>query len=165
MRVFVSNLDTPFGHNLSNILSQTFVGSRQDEDGGGEEDEAPLPLATDGETTNTIKEKPAKEKYTVVGSLVTDLPFESSHGAPQNPAKPAKMVETGDKKRDISRKEAIEKIPVRGSKPRWASDAVNSSDKEGILKLMLSSDVIVYDMMSGLEEANWAIEGKVQVDV
>jgi hypothetical protein len=36
-----------------------------------------------------------------------------------------------------------------------------AGDREGILQLMLEADIIIYDMLSNLEEATWAVESKI----
>ena len=131
MKVFVSNLDSPFGYNISNLLSQTIVGSRVAEEGGEEEETTPPPPAQDGDApAPASKEKLVKEKYTVVGSLTADQSLDLPHGPSQTPAKPGRMIETGDRKKDSARRDAIEKIPNRGEKPKWVSNAVPVNDKK-----------------------------------
>ncbi|KAJ3260305.1 Adenylate kinase 7 [Boothiomyces macroporosus] len=151
MKVFVAGVDTPFGHNISNVLSQTVVGhSRSEEENDEDEDEQPQ-LGQEG--NGGKPDKPLKETYTVVGTLQKPIPdsFES-HLPTKYPAKPGKMIETGDKKKDAARREAIDKIPRVGQKPK------GSADREQAQKMMMESDVIVYDMMNDLDEITWALD-------
>eukprot|EP00842_Homolaphlyctis_polyrhiza_P001759 jgi/Hompol1/2584/HPOL_001428-RA len=71
---------------------------------------------------------------------------------------PGKMNETGDKKKDAARREAIEKMSVHGQKPKWVKEVIQSQDKETRLQALLNSDTIVYDLLNALDEASWAIE-------
>ncbi|KAJ3277144.1 Adenylate kinase 7 [Terramyces sp. JEL0728] len=157
MKVFVSGVDTPFGHNIANVLSQTAVGhARSEEENEEEEEEQPQP----GQEGNGAKaEKAPKEFYTVVGTLQKPIPDSlESHLPTKYPAKPGKMIETGDKKKDASRREAIEKIPRVGQKPKGVSECISCTDREQTQKLMLESDIIVFDMMNDLDEITWALE-------
>lgn len=97
MKVFISNIDTPLGWNLSRILSTTLVGSRQPDDQEEEDEEA-------------HKKAAAQTPYTIIGTISSTevgaaLPF----------------METGNKKRDQARRDAIERHPVPGTAPRWAT--------------------------------------------
>lgn len=124
MKVFVAGVDTPFGHNISNVLSQTVVGhSRNEEENDEDEDEQPQ-LGQEGNGGKS--DKPLKETYTVVGTLQKPIPdsFES-HLPTKYPAKPGKMIETGDKKKDAARREAIDKIPRVGQKPKGVSECIS----------------------------------------
>jgi adenylate kinase len=130
VKVFISNIDTPFGHQLSYILSQTAVGSRS---GGGDEEveqdeqtqSTQAAVGADG-TVPPAKEKAPKERYIVTGSFLPDVDASVETAGLLRPvyAKPGKMIETGDKKKDTARREAIEKIPTKGVKPKWVSECV-----------------------------------------
>ncbi|KAJ3015879.1 Adenylate kinase 7 [Thoreauomyces humboldtii] len=145
MKVFVSNVDSTLGHNLSRLFSVTTVDHRREEE--PEEDE-------DDEQDEKVKEEKAKENYNVVGTLQT--PVEGA--GPFSPRLPAPMVETGDKKKDAARRQAIEKFALTGQKPKWVAELADSKDRAALKTTLLSSDVIVYDLVSSLEEASWAIE-------
>ena len=121
VKVFVSNIDTSFGHNLSYILSQTVVGGRNGAD-EEEEEQAAAPPA-DG-ATPIVKEKSPKERYIVTGNLSPDVNMLGESILLPSYSKPGKMIETGDKKKDQARREAIEKIPTRGAKPMWVSECI-----------------------------------------
>ena len=129
VKVFISNIDTPFGHQLSYILSQTVVGSRSSGEEEGEQEEqtqsSPVVVAADG-TASPAKEKAPKERYIVTGSFLPDVDASVETAGLLLPAyaKPGKMIETGDKKKDAARREAIEKIPTKGVKPKWVTDCV-----------------------------------------
>ena len=62
MKVFVAQVDTPLGHNISRVLSFTAVGSRREEEPNEEEEVAE-------EDDKPKDDKPAKETYQVVGSI------------------------------------------------------------------------------------------------
>ncbi|KAJ3325909.1 Adenylate kinase 7 [Boothiomyces sp. JEL0866] len=157
MKVFVSGVDTPFGHNISNVLSQTVVGHSRSEEENEEEEEEQQQTGQEGNGTKA--DKAPKELYTVVGTLQKPISDSlESHLPTKYPAKPGKMIETGDKKKDASRREAIEKIPRVGQKSKGVSECVSSTDREQVQKLMLDSDIIVFDMMSDLDEITWALE-------
>lgn len=125
-RVFISSIDTSLGFNLSRAISQTIVGSRREEE-VVEEDIADVPLNDDGEPVEAPvrKEKPPKEFYSVTGTLSRpkqdQLP---SHTTITHPTKRGLMIETGDKVKDSSRRQAIEKIPER-QKPDWVQALVS----------------------------------------
>ncbi|KAJ3027297.1 UNVERIFIED_CONTAM: Adenylate kinase 7 [Siphonaria sp. JEL0065] len=144
MRCFVSNVDTPVGYNFSRLLASTVVGSRKEPI---EEEEEP-----GDEDGDKKDEKKEKEKYRIVGTLAPEL------GYPVAPSNPGEMAETGDKKRDQARREAIEKFAIRGEKPVWVQDIVRNEDKEVLKNTLLHCDVIIYDLNQCLDEASWAIE-------
>ncbi|KAI8897949.1 hypothetical protein BC833DRAFT_591684 [Globomyces pollinis-pini] len=154
MKVFVQSIDAPFGHNLADLLSKTLVGSRHEEEVEEEEDQL---VETNPDALNKT-EKPPKEPYVVVGTFLNnDESTISVHSPIKHPAKPGKMIETGDKKKDASRREAIERIPIVGTKPKSVTECVPTTDIEQAKRLLLESDVIVYDLLTNLEEANWAL--------
>ncbi|KAI8618987.1 hypothetical protein BC830DRAFT_1226450 [Chytriomyces sp. MP71] len=146
MRCFISNIDTPVGHNFSRLLANTIVGSRKEPETEEEE-----PAAAEGEEGEKKEEKAPKEKYHVIGTLAPLL------GYPVSPSNPGMMVETGDKKRDQARREAIEKFAIRGQKPAWVEDVIQN-DKEVLKQALLGSDIIIYDLYQCLDEASWAVE-------
>ncbi|TPX33306.1 adenylate kinase [Synchytrium microbalum] len=157
MRVFVSNLDSPLGHNVSRLLSNTIVGSRGsggEREGGDDQDNANAD--NDDGSPSTQDTKPVKESYSIVGTLMPALATADAIDNP--PTQPGQMIYTGDRKKDAARKVAIDKFAVRGSTPKWANQVVESSDKAALQDLILSSDVIIYDLLQNVEEAEWAIE-------
>ena len=111
VKAFVSNVDSPFGHNVSRLLTSTIVGSRKPEE-EPEEDE-------DENEDKPKPEAPPKEPYVVVGTM---LPPRAS--ANRVVSEPGPMVETGNRKKDNARREAIEKYAVVGRKPKWVSDTL-----------------------------------------
>ena len=121
VKVFISNIDVSFGHNLSHVLSQTVVGARNAEEEEEDQTAAPPPPPVDG-TAPLVKEKPQKERYIINGTFSPDINALGESVLLPSYAKPGKMIETGDKKKDAARREAIEKIPIRGVKPKWVSD-------------------------------------------
>ncbi|KAI9352718.1 hypothetical protein BDR26DRAFT_914218 [Obelidium mucronatum] len=147
MRCFISNVDSPVGYNFSRLLASTVVGSRKEPD--LEEEEAGGGGDEDGEKK---EEKKEKEKYRIVGTLSPE------RGYPVAPSNPGEMQETGDKKRDHARREAIEKFAIRGVKPAWVQDIVRNENREALKNTLLQCDVIIYDLSQTLEEASWAIE-------
>jgi adenylate kinase len=113
MKAFISNVDTAIGHNLSRLLSLTPVGSRNEEN-EEEEDDAKKEVE-DGKNEST--EGKPKDKYVITGTLLyseTPLQFQIP-----------KMVESGDKKKDASRRLAIEKYAIPNSKPNWVAETIN----------------------------------------
>ena len=118
MKVFISNIDSPLGHNLSRILSRTVPGSRLEKG--------------DEERQETTEENPVavmdvvKETYKVSGSFVNALPLNLQTSVLQVPAIRGRMIETGDRIKDAGRREAIEKIPIRKEKATWVTEAVCS---------------------------------------
>lgn len=126
MKAFVSNVDTPFGHTLSRLLSSTAVGSRADE---GEEEEEPQADQPSGDT-NSKKEKAAKDNYTIVGTLYhPENKIDKIH-------KPVQMIESGDKKKgslviniDAIRREAIERTAIPGKAPKCVTSIIKVSIK------------------------------------
>ncbi|TPX48909.1 adenylate kinase [Synchytrium endobioticum] len=160
MRVFISNVDSPIGHILSRLLANTIVGSRRP---GGDDDQ-------DNNATNAINDndnatenagekqdtKPAKETYAVVGSFLPPLP--SAEALDRSSSLPGQMVYTGDRKKDAARKLAIEKFAVRGQAPKWVHQVIEPSNRAKVEAALLNSDVIIYDLLQSVDEAEWAIE-------
>ncbi|KND00419.1 uncharacterized protein SPPG_04741 [Spizellomyces punctatus DAOM BR117] len=149
MKVFVSNVDGPLGHNVSRLLATTVVGSRREEEPEEEE--------TDENEDRPKEEKP-KEIYTVVGTMTRrngTAPEETDDSLAHQLVP---IVETGDKKRDAVQKEAIEKFAIAGQKPKWVTETVPRGDRTLLKETLLSCDVIIYDIISCLDEASWAIE-------
>jgi len=157
MKVFISNIDSPLGHNLSRTLSRTVPGSRLPQE---VEEEPPADQVEDEQTVSNPATKEKKECYQIYGSLITEFP--ESQNMAFTPAKPGRMIETGDPRKDAARREAIEKIPIRGKQPNWISDAVPGGDKDKILDLMLESDVIIYDVLDYVDEAVPIMEALVE---
>ncbi|KAH6569550.1 hypothetical protein BASA62_004716 [Batrachochytrium salamandrivorans] len=182
VKVFLSNIDTPLGHNLARLLSNTIVGSRREEEADEDEEDvqngtpavgtavassAPTTTKTEnnskeGDEKPNIDDKPPKDTYEMIGTL---------HGRPDNAeilrnphlelsalSGPAQMVEVGDKKKDTARREAIEKMSMLGQKPKWVKDIINNTSRDTLQQALISSDVIIYDITKNLEEASWAIE-------
>ncbi|KAJ3152034.1 Adenylate kinase 7 [Geranomyces variabilis] len=144
MKVFVSNVDSPVGHNLSRLFSQTAAGQRSHHEEPEEDEDE------DGEK---LKDDKPKEHYTVVGTLSDSGP---NDGLP--PRQPGPMVETGDRRKDAARRLAIEKYAVKGTKPKWVAEVISKDDRAVLKQTLLESDVIVYDIVACLDEATWAIE-------
>lgn len=121
MKVFVSNVDSPLGHNLVRLFSNTVTGSRREDEPEEEAEE---------ENDDKPKEEKPKEFYTVVGNMTARLPgtdngFESRQPVP--------VVETGDKKKDAAQKEAIEKFAMLGRAPKWVAGTVPVRRSRGFL--------------------------------
>ncbi|KAJ3391899.1 Adenylate kinase 7 [Lobulomyces angularis] len=154
MKVFISNVDAPYGHHLSRIFHSSPVNNRKEEDEEREED-APPPPETNAEN-QPPPEKP-KESYIVTGTL-TKQKENSEQVINLHASVPGPMVYTGDKKKDAARKEAIEKFSVLGQKPAWVDNAVDSDDKAKLKEELLDSNIIIYDLLKNLDEAVWAIE-------
>ncbi|KAJ3102300.1 Adenylate kinase 7 [Phlyctochytrium planicorne] len=159
MRAFVSNIDTPLGHNLSRVLSLTVVGSRRDaepeeEEGSTAEEGEKVPTKNSGDGT--------RDTYKISGTLSRPKIREEDDGAAGQgtiqPSLPGNFVETGDKKKDSARKEQIERFAVAGRAGKWVSDIVNNDDREELRKSLLAADVIIYDLVQSLDEATWAID-------
>ena len=72
VKVFISNIDASFGHNLSHVLSQTVVGARNAEEEEEDQAAAPPPPPADG-TAPLVKEKPQKERYIISGTFSPDI--------------------------------------------------------------------------------------------
>ncbi|KAJ3054331.1 Adenylate kinase 7 [Rhizophlyctis rosea] len=145
VKAFVSNVDSPFGHNVSRLLTSTIVGSRRPEEEPEEDEE---------ENEDKPKpEAPPKEPYVVVGTM---LPPRAS--ANRVVSEPGPMVETGNRKKDNARREAIEKYAVAGRTPKWVSETVMPGDRTTLRDTLLDCDVIIYDLVQSLDEASWAIE-------
>ena len=128
MRVFISNLDSPLGHNLSRLFTQTLVGSRRpagDEDldanaNNGNNNDNDNATENGGEKSDA---KPAKDTYVIAGSLMPPLP--PAEALDKQPSLPGQMSYTGDRKKDSARKMAIEKFAVRGQSPNWVNQVID----------------------------------------
>ena len=130
VKVFISSVDSPLGYNLSRVLSSTVVGARHEEEpeeeqgGAAEEDAAHQPPAT---TEGKPEEKLQKETYDVVGTVhvrPTTADFIKNPLTMMTiPSGPGHMIETGDKKKDAARREAIEKMATLGEAPKWVKQA------------------------------------------
>lgn len=181
----MSNVDSPVGHNLSRVFSKAVVGSlRRGEE--GEEEAEQEDNQADGEEI-AIKPEKVKETYAVSGSLCVLEEHELNQA---QKALPGPMIYTGDKKKDLARKDAIEKLAVLGQKPKWVENVVpviqnqyveknidqqllvltppplfKNDDKEKLKETLLNSDIIVYDLLRNLDEAVWAAESKQYVSI
>jgi len=125
MRVFVSNVDTPIGHNVSRIISRTTVGSRRD--ANEEDDEESIEEEDEEEEKEKEKVEVDDEKksiYEVIGTL-SHPPISQEEKEIKGMIFPAPMVECGDKNIDKQRREAIENYAVLGEKPQWVIDTVD----------------------------------------
>ncbi len=118
MKVFISNVDSPVGHTLSRVFSKAVVGSLRRGEEAEEEAEQEENQA-DGDENN--KPEKVKETYAVTGSLCVLEEHELNQA---QKALPGPMVYTGDKKKDVARKDAIEKLAVLGQKPKWVENVV-----------------------------------------
>jgi hypothetical protein len=138
---FVSGVDRPLGHALSRILAATVAGSKLPpaEGTGAEEEEEAGAKAPDG----TLPPQP----YRVLGTLSTDrAPVANWMGELTGPLPstlskhaaalegighvelPGELVETGVKKRDVARKEAVMRFAVTGRVGKWVADVVSVSE-------------------------------------
>jgi len=127
MRVFISNVDTPIGHNVSRIISRTPVGSRRDandddEEDSGEEEEEEEEKEKESEKVDVNDDK--KGIYEVIGTL-SHPPISEEDKEVKGMIFPAPMVECGDKNIDTQRREAIENYAVLGEKPQWVTEIVD----------------------------------------
>jgi len=132
MRVFISNVDTPIGHNVSRIITRTVVGSRkdssdEDEDESAEEEEE----EEEKEKVKAEEEDDKKGIYEVIGTL-SHPPISQEDKEVKGMIFPAPMVECGDKNIDKQRREAIENYAVLGEKPQWVSEIVDVMIKKTI---------------------------------
>jgi adenylate kinase len=118
MRCFISAIDTPVGHNISRLLASTVVGSRKDAEPEEEEAEA-------GDDTEKNKNDDKKDIYQVIGTFSSPRPATGSSQEITSTLTPGTMVETGDKKKDQARRDAIDKFAVPFNKPRWAQDVIS----------------------------------------
>ncbi|KAJ1558562.1 Adenylate kinase 7, partial [Nowakowskiella sp. JEL0078] len=154
MRVFISCVDSAFGHNISRLLSQTAIGSRKEQE---EDNEAEEPR--EGGAEITLK---PKEYYSIIGTFVPQPKLIEDGVVVERPylppTLPGPMHETGDKKKDSIRRESIDKFAVLGKKPLWVKEIIKSDDRECLMEALLQSDIIVYDLVQSLDEATWAIE-------
>nr|KAJ3421353.1 Adenylate kinase 7 [Polyrhizophydium stewartii] len=166
-RVFISNVDTALGHNLSRTLAATVVGSRRVEENEEEDDEAAAAAAAansgaEGADKPKTDDKTAKDTYKITGSLHGRATTADIMRNPQAVlaavSEPGQMIETGDKKKDAARREAIDKMAQLGQKPKWVKETMQSNDRNVLRQTLLSSDVIIYDIVASLEEASWAVD-------
>lgn len=148
MRVFVSNVDSPVGHNVSRIFSRTIVGSRREETNEEEEED---------EEEKINEKRDEKKPYEVIGTI-SHPQISEEEKEEKGMIFPAPMVECGDKKRDTERREAIENYAVLGEKPKWVLDLVNNNDKEKLYEILKTCDVIVYDITTCMDEALYIAE-------
>lgn len=128
MRVFISNIDTPLGYNVSRVLSQTLIGSRrpksEEEDlSESEIDPEDTEALAAAEAHKAALEAARNTPYTILGSLFRNGKLTTDEVI-YNP-RPGKFVETGDLERDVETKDLIEKFAVRGNKPAWISEVVD----------------------------------------
>ncbi|KAI9209622.1 uncharacterized protein BJ171DRAFT_560904 [Polychytrium aggregatum] len=153
-RVFVSNVDSALGHNISRLFSVTAVGSRKEEENNEEE----LPEDIEDPDKPKVTEEKQKETYSVVGTFSPRVrTIDNDPLSDPAPVVTGHMFETGDKKRDEMRRLAIEKFAIIGKKPKWVQETVGET-QESLQEALLSSDIIVYDLITSCEEATWAIE-------
>ncbi|KAI8854406.1 hypothetical protein BC829DRAFT_424481 [Chytridium lagenaria] len=157
MRCFISNVDTPLGHNLGRVLSSTAIGSRReqepdDEEGSTTEDgrRVGLGLRMDSlERRRTRFLEPCRDPDRRIWMIMERwIDAESSWT----------FDGFGDKKKDGARREQIEKFAVPGKTPKWVSEVVPTDDKEELTRALTSADVIIYDIVQSADEAAWAIE-------
>lgn len=156
-KVFVSSLDSPLGHAVSRAfyLSSAPPQKREDE----EEEEK--------------KEEGPSDPYLITGSLTTfsdhlplavstggsePIPYNLNRKLPLFPSQPGPFVSTGDKKRDSARKEAIDKFSVYGSSPKWVNETQKFADRNALKAHLETCDIIVFDLLSQLDDASWAVQ-------
>ncbi|KAG4100288.1 hypothetical protein H8356DRAFT_1290277 [Neocallimastix lanati (nom. inval.)] len=160
MRVFISNVDTPIGHNVSRIISRTPVGSRRDandddEEDSGEEEEEEEEKEKESEKVDVNDDK--KGIYEVIGTL-SHPPISEEDKEVKGMIFPAPMVECGDKNIDTQRREAIENYAVLGEKPQWVTEIVDNSDLDELYKILVTCDIIIYDITTCMDEALYIAE-------
>ncbi|KAI9325435.1 hypothetical protein DFJ73DRAFT_801962 [Zopfochytrium polystomum] len=162
MRCFISDVDSALGHNLSRLLSQTQPGARRGDgvggmSGGGDLDDDGASSAAAG---GADAAPPPPESYKVWGTL------QAADGPAEPPVEGLLLfgpgtvtpVDTGDKMRDLARREAIDKVAVPGAKPKWVQEIVPRDDQNAMKEALLASDIIIFDLLTSLDEAAWAIE-------
>jgi len=159
MRVFVSNVDTPIGHNVSRIITKTVVGSRRD--ANEEEDEETAEEEDDEEEKEKVEKKNDDKKsiYEVIGTL-SHPPISQEEKEVNGMIFPAPMVECGDKNIDKQRREAIENYAVLGEKPQWVTDIVDNSNLDELYKTLVNCDIIIYDITTCMDEALYIAESR-----
>jgi hypothetical protein len=156
VKAFISGIDTPYGHNMALLLSRSFISTPKETD--EPEEDVPDEEAVTPETPASVEKTP-KEPYIIVGSFQKPKQIDTtSHQPYKELTKRGKFLETGDAKKDASRKEAIEKIPLPRVKQDFINEVVEGADREATMKLMLESDIIVCDMMQDVEETKWAVD-------
>ncbi|KAJ3416008.1 Adenylate kinase 7 [Chytridiales sp. JEL 0842] len=154
MRVFVSAVDSAIGHNVSRLLASTIVGSRKDQD--NEDDDAASNAPAEGDEKKPADE--AKPTYQVIGTFAKPPPSTKSEELALATIIPGTMIETGDKRKDQIRRDAIEKFAVPYRKPKWVNEIVQNTNRDELKEHLMNSDVIIYDLNQALDEAAWAIE-------
>jgi len=158
MRVFVSNVDTPIGHNVSRIITKTVVGSRKDSN--DEEDEESVEEEEEEEEKEKVKVEENDDKkgiYEVIGTL-SHPPISQEEKEVKGMIFPAPMVECGDKNIDKQRREAIENYAVLGEKPQWVTEIIDNSNLDELYKVLVTCDIIIYDITTCMEEALYIAE-------
>ncbi|KAJ3197257.1 Adenylate kinase 7 [Irineochytrium annulatum] len=194
LRVFINNVDSAVGHNISRIFSQTAIGSRKDAEPDDDEGSG----GEDSEKSN--KNDRFHESYFIVGTMSKPGTAAASAlaaadasaaggagvnaqaavnadaagvggaeaGAASTDGKPiiiqpesygpGAFQDSGDKKKDMLRREQMEKFAVAGKVPKWVNEVVQTDDREALSQALLTSDIIIYDLVQSLDEASWAIE-------
>lgn len=102
MKVFITAVDRPLGHNIARIFSNSKPGATLKN--------------SDEELEENTETQPNKEVsvYNVVGTM-------SSNQTQYSVSKPGTMHYSGIQKRDALRKEALQKFNIAGVKPTWVS--------------------------------------------
>ncbi|KAI9140724.1 hypothetical protein BKA69DRAFT_1125458 [Paraphysoderma sedebokerense] len=143
MKVFISDLDTPVGHNLSRILSSTLVGSRRQKDD------------SDDYTSNEDGNSPTKKShsyYEIAGTL-----FHSANpDAEVPPELEVDGMDPAGKNKEI--RELMDKRSKKGKAGSWVKEVIPKNDTEKIKQQILESDVVVFDLLHSVSQANWAFE-------
>ena len=105
MKVFISNVDSPIGYNLSRLFSKSSPGATKKSESDNIDD------------TPDEESKAAPQLYSVIGTLT------------KNPAeiisKPGELHYSGNKTKDDDRRECIEKFAVPGVKPKWVESVID----------------------------------------
>jgi adenylate kinase len=122
MRCFVSDIDTPLGHNLSRLLSLTAVGSRKE--GENEEEENASGNEDGGGDKAETGSRNKKETYQVWGTLTKTEASEAQKASYEAGFGKPIPFDTGDRKRDSARRDVIEKIATHGKASRWIKGVV-----------------------------------------
>lgn len=181
LRVFVADVDTPIGRSVSRHLSHTTIGSllpqpevehealpTEGADGmvAEEGEAAARPRAEEGDAKGGAARQMSKvPTYTVWGSLsehpVDEVVKPKTATKPRSatPSSWSFLVEPAEAQR---RKGALSKVDVKiaepGVKPDWVEQTIDASERHLLKQSLMDADVIVYDIMQNLEEAQFALQ-------
>ena len=180
LRVFVADVDTPIGRSVSRHLSHTTIGSllpQPDVEADGEDttlaekseegkNEDALHTAEETKTTPVAPKQMQKvPTYTVWGSL-SEHPADEQLQKPKTATKPksaqsswSSLVEASEAAR---RKAMLAKVDLKiaepGVKPDWVEQSIDASERHLLKQSLADADVVIYDIMQNLEEAQFALQ-------